>query len=70
MVHTFKPSTQEAEAGVFLSSRLAWSTECVPGQAEVHRETLSRKKKKMLKYLCRIEAEIFATGERKVFDSV
>jgi hypothetical protein len=25
--HTFNPSTQEAEAGRFLSSRPAWSTE-------------------------------------------
>jgi hypothetical protein len=27
VVHTFNPSTQEAEAGGFLSSRSAWSTE-------------------------------------------
>jgi hypothetical protein len=27
MVHAFNPSTREAEAGRFLSSRLAWSTE-------------------------------------------
>jgi hypothetical protein len=27
MVHTFNPSTQEAKAGGFLSSRSAWSTE-------------------------------------------
>jgi hypothetical protein len=26
VVHTFNPSTQEAEAGGFLSSRPAWST--------------------------------------------
>jgi major histocompatibility complex class I len=26
VVHTFNPSTWEAEAGGFLSSRLAWST--------------------------------------------
>jgi hypothetical protein len=27
MVHAFNPSTQEAEAGEFLSSKPAWSTE-------------------------------------------
>jgi hypothetical protein len=27
VVHAFNPSTQEAEAGGFLSSRPAWSTE-------------------------------------------
>jgi major histocompatibility complex class I len=27
VVHTFNPSTREAEAGRFLSSRPAWSTE-------------------------------------------
>jgi hypothetical protein len=35
--------TREAEAGGFLSSRPAWSTERVPRQPELHRETLSRK---------------------------
>jgi hypothetical protein len=43
VVHAFSPSTWEAEAGGFLSSRPAWSTEWVPGQPEIHRETLSRK---------------------------
>ena len=40
--HTFKPSTQEAETGRFLSSRPAW-TEQVPGQPGLglHWETLS-----------------------------
>jgi hypothetical protein len=42
-VHAFNPSTWEAEAGGFLSSRPAWSTEWVPGQPGLHRETLSRK---------------------------
>jgi hypothetical protein len=44
--HAFNPSTWEAEAGGFLSSRPAWSTKCVPGQPGLHRETLSRKTKK------------------------
>jgi hypothetical protein len=43
VVHAFNPSTQEAEAGGFLSSRPAWSTEQVPGQPGLHRETLSQK---------------------------
>jgi hypothetical protein len=32
VAHTFNSSTWEAEAGGFLSSRPAWSTESVPGQ--------------------------------------
>jgi hypothetical protein len=44
--HAFNPSTWEAEAGRFLSSKPAWSTDWVPGQPRLHRETLSRKTKK------------------------
>jgi hypothetical protein len=40
------PSTWKAEAGRFLSSRPAWSTESVPGQPGLHRETLSQKQNK------------------------
>jgi hypothetical protein len=47
--HTFNSSTWEAVAGKFLSSRPAWSTECVSGQPELYRETLSQKKKKKKK---------------------
>jgi hypothetical protein len=43
VAHAFNPSTWEAEAGRFLSSRPAWSTEWVPGQPGLHRETLPRK---------------------------
>jgi hypothetical protein len=43
VVHAFNPSTQEAEAGRFLSSRPTWSTKWVPGQPRLHRETLSQK---------------------------
>jgi hypothetical protein len=53
VAHAFNPSTREAEAGGFLSSRPAWSTKWVPGQPGLHREglyretlTLSRKIKK------------------------
>jgi hypothetical protein len=46
VTHTFNPSTREAEAGGFLSSRPAWSTKWVPGQLGLHRETLSRKQNK------------------------
>ena len=45
VAHVFYPSTWETEAGGFLSSRPAWSTECVLGQPGLHRETLSRGKK-------------------------
>jgi hypothetical protein len=47
VAHDFNPSTQEAEAGGFLSS--AWSTEYVPGQPGLHRETLPRKTQKKKK---------------------
>jgi hypothetical protein len=40
VAHTFNPSTREAEVGRFLSRRPAWSTEWIPGQPELHRETL------------------------------
>jgi hypothetical protein len=42
VAHVLNPSTWEAEAGRFLSSK---STEWVPGQPGLHRETLSRKNK-------------------------
>jgi major histocompatibility complex class I len=31
VAHAFNPSTWEAEAGAFLSSRPVWSTERIPG---------------------------------------
>jgi hypothetical protein len=46
VAHAFNPSTWEAEADGFLSSRPAWSTEWVPGQPGLHRETLSQKQNK------------------------
>ena len=39
VAHAFNPSTWEAEAGGFLSSRPAWSTEWVIEQPGLHRET-------------------------------
>jgi hypothetical protein len=48
LAYTFNPSTREAEAGRFLSSRPAWSTKRAPGQPGLYRETLSLKKKKRL----------------------
>jgi hypothetical protein len=49
VAHAFNPSTWEAEIGGFLSLRPAWSTEWVPGQPRLHRETLSQKKKRKKK---------------------
>jgi hypothetical protein len=49
VAHAFNPSTWEAEAGRFLSSRPAWSTEWVLGQPELYRETLSWKNKQTKK---------------------
>ena len=45
VAHAFNASTWEAEAGEFMSSRPAWSTEWVPGQPGLYRETLSWKAK-------------------------
>jgi hypothetical protein len=45
VAHAFNPSTREAEAGGFLSSRPAWSTKWIPGQPGLYRETLSQKNK-------------------------
>ena len=42
VVHTFNPSTQEAEASGFLSLRPAFATEQVPGQPGLHRETKTK----------------------------
>ena len=40
VAHTFNPSTQEAQAGGSLNLRPVWSTQQVPGQPGLHRETL------------------------------
>jgi hypothetical protein len=45
VMHAFNPSTWEAEAGRFLSLRPAGSTEWVPGQPGLHKETLCQKDK-------------------------
>ena len=43
-VHAFNPNTQEAETGLnSVSLKPAWSTEQLPGQPELHGETLSQK---------------------------
>ena len=43
-MHVFNSSTREAEAGGSLNLRQAWTTERVPEQPELYRETLSQKK--------------------------
>jgi hypothetical protein len=47
--HLFNPSPSEAKTGGFLSSKLAWSTEGVPGHPGIYRETLSQKKQNKTK---------------------
>jgi hypothetical protein len=44
VAQAFNPSTREAETVGFLSLRPAWSTERIPGQPGLHRETLSQNK--------------------------
>jgi hypothetical protein len=48
------PALREAEMGGFLSSRPDWSTELVPGQPRLHRETLSQKQKQKYKKRIRV----------------
>jgi hypothetical protein len=44
VAHTLNLSTEKAEAGGSLNLRPAWSTERVPEQSKLHRETLSQKR--------------------------
>lgn len=43
VVKAFNPSTRKAEAGRVCEYKAAWSTACVPGQQESHREAVSQK---------------------------
>ena len=56
MAHSFNPSTWEAEAGRFLNSKTAGSTEWVPWQQVLHRESLSQGTEKK-KHLTKITRE-------------
>jgi hypothetical protein len=44
VVHAFNPSTWEAQAGGFLSSRPAWATKGVPGELGLYREPCLKKR--------------------------
>jgi hypothetical protein len=77
VVHTFSPGTWEAEAGGFLSWRPAWSTEWVPGQPGLYRETLSQKTKTKLKKIgnrypsfCQLDTNLDITGKRDSHASI
>jgi hypothetical protein len=61
VAHAFNPSTQEAEAGGFLSLRPAWSTKWVPGQPGLYRGTLSWKIKKQKQKQISYKAEFNKT---------
>jgi hypothetical protein len=51
VAHTFNPSTREAEAGRFLSSRPAWSTEFQDGQDYTEKPCQKKKKEKKKDYI-------------------
>ena len=54
VAHTCNPINWEAEAGRFLRLRPSWSVERIPGQPELHRETMFWKtKKKMELCMCK-----------------
>jgi hypothetical protein len=63
VAHAFNPSTWEAEAGEFLSSMPAWSTEWVPGQPGLYRETLSWKKRIMDKIMQQKFTSVLDVGQ-------
>jgi hypothetical protein len=50
VAHTFNPSTWEAKAGGFLSSRLAWAIQRNPvsknQKPKINKQTTTKKKKK------------------------
>jgi hypothetical protein len=48
VVHAFNPGTQEQRQVDLCGLRPAWSTDLVPGQPGLHRETLSYKRKKKI----------------------
>jgi hypothetical protein len=48
VAHNFNPSSQEVGTDGSLSLRPVWSTKLVPGQPELHGETLCQKKKTKL----------------------
>jgi hypothetical protein len=58
VAHAFNLSTWEAESCRFLSSRPSWSTEWVPGEPGLYRETLPQTKQNKLKteYVAFIDA--------------
>jgi hypothetical protein len=58
VAHSFHLSTREAEAGRFLSSRPAWSTELVTGQPELYREKKERERQKRQKTGKRPESDL------------
>jgi hypothetical protein len=71
MEQAFNPSTWEAEAGGFLSSRPAWSTKWVPGQPGLQRnsvlknqkpKTKNQKKKKQTIDVNRVNVYTWALG--------
>jgi hypothetical protein len=67
VAHSFNPSTWEAEAGGFLSSKSAWSTKCIPEQPEVHRETLSRKTKQTNKQKTKGKEKIYRKWQHEIW---
>lgn len=42
VVHIFNPSIPEEEVSGFLSLKLAWSTQWIPGQPELHDKNMSQ----------------------------
>jgi hypothetical protein len=78
VAHAFNPSTWEAEAGGFLSSRPAWSTEQVPGQPRATQRTekpcfkkpKKKKKKRKRKKRKKENAKYFLPSREKKHDTV
>jgi hypothetical protein len=59
VAYTFNPSTREAEAGGFLSSRPAWFTKLSSRTArDIQRNSVSKKKKKMYSLILYISCSL------------
>jgi hypothetical protein len=68
VVYAFNPNTWEAEAGGSLGSRIAWSTEQVPGQPGLQRENPVSEDKQANKNVCKHLRLVWRKGSDYTLD--
>jgi hypothetical protein len=69
VAHTFNPSTREAEAGRFQSSRPAWSTEFQDSQGYTEKPCLKKQTKKYSFFvysLCALGIRVIVASQNKL----